>query len=154
MEQRCRADARPLGERSPYEQSFRQCMNLWEDFPDVRPLSFHPRIGEAAARLAGVACLRLWHDQALYKEPGGRQTDAHNDQPYWPMDETDTITAWIPFDGSTLEAGAITESRLVVRANVPGMEQARFVECAEDAKANCPVSKLLNATISLEATLA
>ena len=54
----------------------------------------------------------------------------------------------------TLEAGAITESRLVVQARVPGMEQARFAECAEDAKANCPVSKVLNAAITLEAILA
>jgi osmotically inducible protein OsmC len=54
----------------------------------------------------------------------------------------------------TLEAGAITESRLVVQARVPGMEQTRFAECAEDAKANCPVSKVLNAAITLEATLA
>jgi ectoine hydroxylase-related dioxygenase (phytanoyl-CoA dioxygenase family) len=104
---RSRADTRTLSEKSLYEQSFRQCMNLWEDCPDVRPLSFHPRIGLVAARLAGVDCLRLWHDQALYKEPGGRQTDAHNDQPYWPMVETDTITAWIPFDGSTLASGAM-----------------------------------------------
>lgn len=100
-------DTRSLSEKTPYEQSFQQCMNLWEDCPEVRPLTFHPRIGEAAAQLAGVACLRLWHDQALYKEPDGRATDAHNDQPYWPMRETDTITAWIPFDGSTIEGGAM-----------------------------------------------
>jgi ectoine hydroxylase-related dioxygenase (phytanoyl-CoA dioxygenase family) len=100
-------DRRALHEKTLYEQSFAQCMNLWEDCPEVRPLSFHPRIGEVAAALVGTTCLRLWHDQALYKEPGGRATDAHNDQPYWPMDETDTITAWIPFDGSTLAAGAM-----------------------------------------------
>jgi ectoine hydroxylase-related dioxygenase (phytanoyl-CoA dioxygenase family) len=104
---RSAGDARPLAEKSPYEQSFRQCMNLWEDCPEVRPLTFHARIGEIAAALVGTSCLRLWHDQALYKEPGGRATDAHNDQPYWPMVETDTITAWIPFDGSTLENGAM-----------------------------------------------
>jgi ectoine hydroxylase-related dioxygenase (phytanoyl-CoA dioxygenase family) len=100
-------DSRPLAEKTPYEQSFQQCMNLWEDSPDVRPLTFHAGIGEAAARLVGTPCLRLWHDQALYKEAYGRATDAHNDQPYWPMVETDTITAWIPFDGSTVEGGAM-----------------------------------------------
>ncbi len=89
---------RPLEERTRYEQSFLQSINLWEDHPDVRPLTFHPRVGEAAARLLAVECIRLWHDQALYKEPGGRGTDAHQDQPYWPMREADTITAWIPFD--------------------------------------------------------
>lgn len=100
-------DSRQLAEKSRYEQSFQQCLNLWEDHPDIRPLTFHPRITETAARLLGVSAIRLWHDQALYKEAGGRPTDAHQDQPYWPMHETDTITAWIPFDGSQLDAGAM-----------------------------------------------
>ena len=96
-----------LAEKSRYEQSFIQCQNLWEDCAEVRPLTFHPVIAETAARLLGVAAVRLWHDQALYKEAGGRETDPHQDQPYWPIVETNTITAWIPFDGSTLESGAM-----------------------------------------------
>ncbi|HEY6421360.1 MAG TPA: phytanoyl-CoA dioxygenase family protein [Candidatus Binataceae bacterium] len=104
---RKRGDHRKLAEKSLYEQSFIQCMNLWEDTPEVLPLTFHPRIGEAAARLLGVAGVRLWHDQALYKEAGGRETDPHQDQPYWPILETDEITAWIPFDGSTEETGCM-----------------------------------------------
>jgi ectoine hydroxylase-related dioxygenase (phytanoyl-CoA dioxygenase family) len=100
-------DTRTLAQKSRYEQSFVQCQNLWEDSPDVRPLSFHPRVAGTAAGLLGVDTVRLWHDQALYKEPGGRETDPHQDQPYWPIVETDTITAWIPFDGSTLENGAM-----------------------------------------------
>lgn len=105
--QRMSWDTRHLDEKTRYEQSFQQCINLWEDHRDVRPLSFHPRICETAARLLGVDCLRLWHDQALYKEAGGRATDAHQDQGYWPIKETDNITAWIPFDGSTLANGAM-----------------------------------------------
>jgi ectoine hydroxylase-related dioxygenase (phytanoyl-CoA dioxygenase family) len=89
-------DRRTLAEKSRYEQSFQQCINLWEDHAEVRALSFHPRVCETAATLLGVARLRLWHDQALYKEAGGRETDAHQDQPYWPIAETDTITAWVP----------------------------------------------------------
>jgi len=58
-------DRRGLADKSRYEQSFVQCQNLWEDSPDVRPLTFHPRLGEAAARLLGVEGVRLWHDQAL-----------------------------------------------------------------------------------------
>jgi ectoine hydroxylase-related dioxygenase (phytanoyl-CoA dioxygenase family) len=104
---RKRFDTRRLEEKSPYEQSFIQCMNLWEDSPAVRPLTFHPRVAEAAARLLDVGAVRLWHDQALYKEPGGRETDPHQDQPYWPIAETETITAWIPFDGSTAETGCM-----------------------------------------------
>ena len=104
---RTRHDRRRLEEKTPYEQSFQQCINLWEDHPGVRPLTFHPRVSEAAAELLGAAALRVWHDQALYKEAGGRPTDAHQDQGYWPIEEADTVTAWIPFDGSTLENGAM-----------------------------------------------
>ena len=104
---RSRHDTRRLAEKSRYEQSFIQCQNLWEDCDEVRPLTFHPAIAGTAARLLGVDAVRIWHDQALYKEPGGRDTDPHQDQPYWPIVETDTITAWIPFDGSTLQNGAM-----------------------------------------------
>jgi ectoine hydroxylase-related dioxygenase (phytanoyl-CoA dioxygenase family) len=97
----------PLEQKSRYQQSFVQCMNLWEDHPDVRPLTFHPALGQAAAELLGVDAIRLWHDQALYKQPGGRPTDAHQDHPYWPIKETASITAWIPFEGSTLASGAL-----------------------------------------------
>jgi lipoyl-dependent peroxiredoxin len=54
----------------------------------------------------------------------------------------------------TLENGTITNSHLTVKATVPGMDAAKFQECAEDAKANCPVSKALKMDISMEASLA
>ena len=104
---RADADIVPLEQRSRYQQSFIQCMNLWEDHPEVAPLTFHQRVGETAAALLGVAAVRLWHDQALYKEAGGRETDPHQDHPYWPIKETASVTAWIPFAGSTLASGAM-----------------------------------------------
>ncbi|HEV8284740.1 MAG TPA: OsmC family protein [Chitinophagaceae bacterium] len=54
----------------------------------------------------------------------------------------------------TLEGGAITESHLVVKASVPNIDEAKFNECAAEAKANCPISKLLNTNVTMEATLA
>ena len=54
----------------------------------------------------------------------------------------------------TLDNGAITESHLEVRASVPGIDEAKFQESVKDAKENCPVSKLLNTNITLEANLA
>jgi ectoine hydroxylase-related dioxygenase (phytanoyl-CoA dioxygenase family) len=104
---RQRRDHRALADKSLYEQSFIQCMNLWEDSPAVLPLTFHPLIGQVAAALIGAESLRLWHDQALYKQGGGRLTDPHQDQPYWPIKETDNLTAWIPFNGSTMQSGAM-----------------------------------------------
>jgi len=53
----------------------------------------------------------------------------------------------------TLDNGVISTSHLTVKAKVPGIEAAKFQECASDAKANCPVSKVLNAEISMEASL-
>lgn len=52
-----------------------------------------------------------------------------------------------------LDNGVIKSSHLVVKAKVPGISDSQFQECATDAKENCPVSKALNMTISMEATL-
>ena len=53
----------------------------------------------------------------------------------------------------TLADGAITKSHLTVKAKVPGITKEKFDECAADAKANCPVSKVLNTDISMVAEL-
>src|SRR3974390_2541398 len=76
--------ARPPAERSRHEQSFLPCINLLEDTTQGRAPTLPPGVAEAAATLLEVPAVRLWHDQALYKEAGGRETDAHQDQPYWP----------------------------------------------------------------------
>lgn len=49
---------------------------------------------------------------------------------------------------------AIKTINLKVSAKVPGLDEAKFQEVAKNTKANCPISKLLNATINLDATLA
>lgn len=51
-------------------------------------------------------------------------------------------------------AAGITGSHLEVKATVPGIDAAKFAECAAEAKANCPISKLLNTNITMEASLA
>ena len=120
---RTESDARPLEEKTLYEQSFVQCMNLWEDNLDVRQWTFDPRVGEMAARLLDASAVRIWHDQALYKEAGGRVTDPHQDRPFWPIRPADQITAWIAFDGSRRGRGAM--------AYVPGSHRVgleRFVD--------------------------
>ena len=53
----------------------------------------------------------------------------------------------------TLDNGAITLSALRLKAKIPGITEAQFKEATEDAKQNCPVSKLLNAKITLDASL-
>lgn len=54
----------------------------------------------------------------------------------------------------TLAGGAITKSHLKVNAKVPGVDKQKFDECAENAKKNCIISKLLNTEITMETTLA
>jgi osmotically inducible protein OsmC len=53
----------------------------------------------------------------------------------------------------TFEGGAVTKSHLIVKASVPGIDQEKFNECVKNAEQNCPISKLLNTSISSEATL-
>ena len=107
VQDRSGEDNRTLEEKTLYEQSFIQCMNLWEDHPDVRPATFHGGLAEMACQMLEADAVRVWHDQALYKESGGRETDPHQDLPFWPMKPAEQVTAWIPFDGATREMGAM-----------------------------------------------
>jgi osmotically inducible protein OsmC len=65
---------------------------------------------------------------------------------FTPEDITTTCTI-------TLGDGAITNSHLVLKAKVPGISKEKFEACAADAKANCPISKLLNTNITIESSL-
>lgn len=51
------------------------------------------------------------------------------------------------------ENWSVTGSELTVRARVPGLDPSRFQILAEDAKSNCPISRLLNVPITLRAHL-
>jgi osmotically inducible protein OsmC len=53
----------------------------------------------------------------------------------------------------TLDNGAITKSELTLKAKVPGLTKEKFDEYTKDAKENCPISKLLNTNITLDASL-
>ena len=53
----------------------------------------------------------------------------------------------------TLDNGTITQSALKLKAKIPGISADQFKTATEDAKKNCPVSKLLNANITLDASL-
>jgi osmotically inducible protein OsmC len=53
----------------------------------------------------------------------------------------------------TIDNGTITQSELKLTGKVPGISKEKFQAAADDAKKNCPISKLLNTNITLEATL-
>ena len=87
---------KPMEERDTYGKAFLQMMNLWEENELIKQFSLAKRFGKIAAELLGVKNVRLYHDQALFKEPGGGLTPWHQDQYYWPMDTDKTVTMWMP----------------------------------------------------------
>lgn len=97
----------PMEERSTYDRAFLQVMNLWRESEAVRQLVFSRRLAGIATKLMGVSGVRLYHDQALYKEPGGGFTPWHADQFYWPLSNDNTTTAWIPLQPTPLEMGPL-----------------------------------------------
>ena len=52
--------------------------------------------GDIARKLMGVEHVRIYHDQALVKQPGAEKTPWHQDYFYWPIDSNNTVTMWIP----------------------------------------------------------
>lgn len=89
-------EKRPLEERDTYGKAFLQTPNLWRKDAAVKRFVFGRRFAKVAAELLGVEGVRLYHDQALFKEAGGGRTPWHQDQHYWPLDTDDTITMWMP----------------------------------------------------------
>jgi len=102
-----RDDRRPLAERDTYGQAFIQSMNIHLLDDQVREFVLAPRFAEVAATLLGCEGVRLYHDQALYKEPGGGHTPWHQDQVYWPLDTDQTITMWMPLIDVDVEHGTM-----------------------------------------------
>ncbi len=101
----------PLEQRTLYDQAFIQVMNLWTRSERVREFAFGKRLARIAADLMGTRGVRLWHDQALYKEPSGAFTPWHVDQQYWPMSNANSITAWIPLQPVPIEMGPLCFGR-------------------------------------------
>jgi len=96
-----------LEDRTTYGKAFLQLFNLWTENPIIKELIFSRRIAKIASDLMEVKGVRLYHDQALFKEGGGGITPWHADQYYWPLETDKTITAWIPLQETTLEMGPL-----------------------------------------------
>ncbi len=103
-------DARPMASRSTYEKAFLQVMNLWRDDAMARRFVFSRKLARLAGELMGVTGVRLYHDQALFKEPAGGITPWHSDQQYWPLEGDHTITVWVPLQAVPLEMGPLAFS--------------------------------------------
>jgi ectoine hydroxylase-related dioxygenase (phytanoyl-CoA dioxygenase family) len=101
-------ETRPMEERDTYGKAFLQIMNLWTKDEAVRQYVFSRRFAGIAAKLMSVSGVRLYHDQALYKEAKGGHTPWHQDQFYWPLNTDNTVTMWMPLVDVPIEVGALT----------------------------------------------
>lgn len=100
----------PMDQRTTYQKSFLQVGNLWRHSEVVREFAFSRRLASIAAQLMKVKSVRLYHDQALYKEAGGGVTPWHADQYYWPFASDRICTVWIPLQETPLEMGPLSFS--------------------------------------------
>ena len=97
----------PLEARGTYGKAFIQVSNLWPQSATARAFSFSRRLAGIATALLGTRGVRMYHDQALYKEAGGGFTPWHVDQQYWPMATGKCVTAWIPLQPVPMELGPL-----------------------------------------------
>ena len=94
-------------ERDYYDSVFTQRNNLWQTDEHMKRLLLQPDLGHFVADVAGIKGVRIWHDQALIKEPYGNPTAYHLDVPFWSFKSADAITIWIALDDATIENGCL-----------------------------------------------
>jgi phytanoyl-CoA hydroxylase len=94
-------------ERDYYDAVFTQRNNLWQTDEHLRRLLLQPELGRYVADLAGIEGVRIWHDQALIKEPFANPTAYHLDVPFWSFSSADAITIWLALDDATVENGCL-----------------------------------------------
>lgn len=97
----------PLEQRNTYGKAFIQVSNLWRISDVVRAFAHSKRLARIATELLGTQGVRMYHDQALYKESGGGFTPWHVDQQYWPLETAKSVTAWIPLQAVPIEMGPL-----------------------------------------------
>lgn len=100
-------ETRALDDRGTYGKAFLQLFNLWREDEDAKELVLSQRLGRIATELMECNGVRLYHDQALFKEAGGGFTPWHADQYYWPLQTDKCVTAWIPLQATPLEMGPL-----------------------------------------------
>lgn len=119
----------PMEERDTYGKAFLQIMNIWTKSTPVKEIVFSKRLAKIATELMGVKGVRIYHDQALFKEPGGGHTPWHADQYYWPLANDNTITAWIPLQETGLELGPLEFS-----AKSHQLQEGRTLKISDDSE--------------------
>jgi ectoine hydroxylase-related dioxygenase (phytanoyl-CoA dioxygenase family) len=86
---------------------FTELANVWQLSDAIREFIFAERFARIAAELMGVKGVRLYHDQALIKDPGGKPTPWHKDHYNWPLATHHTIKMWLALSDIPMEMGAM-----------------------------------------------
>jgi ectoine hydroxylase-related dioxygenase (phytanoyl-CoA dioxygenase family) len=98
----------PMEQRNTYGKAFIQVSNIWQIAPELAPYTLSKRFARIAAALLGAERVRIYHDQALFKEPGGGHTPWHQDGYYWPVPQEKTVTMWMPLVDVPAEVGTMS----------------------------------------------
>lgn len=129
----------PIEERDTYGKAFLQLFNLWTQDDLIKKLIFSKRLAKIASDLMQVNGVRIYHDQALFKEAGGGFTPWHADQHYWPLSSNKTITIWIPLQKTPLEMGPLEFSAGSQKIKI-GRELSISDESEQEIKTNLKVN--------------
>lgn len=81
---------------------------MWLTDPLMRMLALSPRLGDLAACLLRSAEVRIYHDNALSKEPGCGRTPWHHDAEHFPFTPPHAVTAWMPMSAIPQEMGPLS----------------------------------------------
>lgn len=100
-------ETRDLQNRDSYGRAFLQTLNLRLKSEGVKQYVLARRFGGIVARLLGEDAVRIYHDQALFKEPGGARSPLHQDQYYWPLETNQALGMWMPLVDVSLDMGPI-----------------------------------------------
>jgi hypothetical protein len=93
------------GQRAPV---YEYLANVWQKDEDLRDFVCCPRFARIAAELMGVPAVRLYHDEAIVKEPGGLPAPWHKDHFGWPLATHQTIKMWLALTDISCETAAIS----------------------------------------------
>ena len=85
--------------------AFYQALNIRFDSKEVENFCLSKRLGKIAADLMKVSAVRIFHEQAIFKNPGDTKSYWHQDQFFWPLDTNLHIGMWMPLIDCTKDMG-------------------------------------------------
>ena len=84
---------------------------MWLHDDLMRQVALSPRLGGLAADLLGEPAVRIYHDNALSKEPGCGRTPWHHDAEHFPLATLQAVTAWMPVSAVPRPMGPLSFAR-------------------------------------------